>query len=217
MDGNVRWSKKKKVDKNEGYKKGLDKIKEIIELCIENKVKFLTLFALSSENIQRPSVNIIFDIIVNNFESFLEYISIKNDVKVNVFGNKYGLKKNIKKIIETIEINTKENSQLFLNVALNYGAKNEIVYCFNNLLNNKNIKNTVINEKIIRENLYLPNTPDPDILIRTGGFQRLSNFLLFQLSYTELFFTKTLWPEISKKEILNIFYKYKTIERKFGI
>ena len=217
MDGNVRWSKKNKVDKKEGYKKGLDKIKEIIELCIENKVKFLTLFALSSENIQRPSVNIIFDIIVNNFESFLEYVSIKNDVKVNVFGNKYGLKKNIKKIIETIEINTKENSQLFLNVALNYGAKNEIVYCFNNLLNNKNIKNTVINEKIIRENLYLPNIPDPDILIRTGGFQRLSNFLLFQLSYTELFFTKTLWPDITKQEVKNIFNTYLNIERKYGL
>ena len=217
MDGNVRWSKKKKVDKKEGYKKGLDKIKEIIELCIENKVKFLTLFALSSENIQRPSVNIIFDIIVNNFESFLEYVSIKNDVKVKVFGNNYGLKKNIKKIIETIEINTKENSQLFLNVALNYGAKNEIVYCFNNLLNNKNIKNTVINEKIIRENLYLPNTPDPDILIRTGGFQRLSNFLLFQLSYTELFFTKTLWPDITKQEVKNIFNTYLNIERKYGL
>jgi undecaprenyl diphosphate synthase len=177
----------------------------------------LTLFALSSENIQRPSVNIIFDIIVNNFESFLEYVSIKNDVKIKVFGNKYGLKKNIKKIIETIEINTKENNQLFLNVALNYGAKNEIVYCFNNLLNNKNIKNTVINEKIIRENLYLPNTPDPDILIRTGGFQRLSNFLLFQLSYTELFFTKTLWPDITKQEIKNIFNTYLNIERKYGL
>jgi len=216
MDGNVRWAKKKKISKKNGYKKGLNKIKEVIEISLENKVKFLTLFALSSENIQRISISVIFDLISNNLDDFLEDISKNNKVKIKIFGNKNDLPKKIKKIIEKIEIVTKGNSQLYLNVALNYGSKNEIVQCFNNLLNN-NAKDEVINEQIIRDNLYLPDVPDPDILIRTGGFQRLSNFLLFQISYTELFFTKTLWPEITEKEIINIFNKYKNIERKYGL
>ena len=216
MDGNVRWAKKKRISKKKGYKKGLDKIKEVTEICLENKVKFLTLFALSSENIQRISVNIIFDLILNNLDIYLDNISKNNKVKIQIFGNRNDLPIKIKKIIEKIEIVTKNNNQLYLNVALNYGSKNEIVQCFNNLLNN-DAKDEVINEQIIRDNLYLPDVPDPDILIRTGGFQRLSNFLLFQISYTELFFTKTLWPEITEKEIIDIFNKYKNIERKYGL
>ena len=180
-------------------------------------MKYLTLFALSSENIQRTGVNIIFDIISDNLDIFLEDVSNNYKVRINIFGNKHDLPRKIKKIIEKIEILTKENNKLQLNVALNYGSKNELIYCFNNLLNKKNYADLVINEKIIRENLYLPKIPDPDILIRTGGFQRLSNFLLFQLSYTELFFTKTLWPDISKQEIKDIFEKYKFIERKYGL
>ena len=217
MDGNVRWAKKKKISIKEGYKKGLDKTNEIIELCLENKVKFLTLFALSSENINRPNVNIIFELISNNFNVFLEDITKNNKVRVQIFGNTNNLPKNIIRIIKKIEIATKENNQLHLNVALNYGSRNELVYCFNNLFNKKKNKDIVINEKIIRDNLYLSDVPDPDILIRTGGFQRLSNFLLFQLSYTDLFFTKTLWPDITKQEIINIFDEYKIIEKKYGL
>ena len=217
MDGNVRWAKKKKISIKEGYKKGLDKTNEIIELCLENKVKFLTLFALSSENINRPNVNIIFELISNNFNVFLEDITKNNKVRVQIFGNTNNLPKNIIRIIKKIEIATKENNQLHLNVALNYGSRNELVYCFNNLFNKKKNKDIVINERIIRDNLYLSDVPDPDILIRTGGFQRLSNFLLFQLSYTDLFFTKTLWPDITKREIINIFDKYKIIEKKYGL
>jgi len=217
MDGNVRWAKKKKISIKEGYKKGLDKTNEIIELCLENKVKFLTLFALSSENINRPNVNIIFELISNNFNVFLEDITKNNKVRVQIFGNTNNLPKNIIRIIKKIEIATKENNQLHLNVALNYGSRNELVYCFNNLFNKKKNKDIVINERIIRDNLYLSDVPDPDILIRTGGFQRLSNFLLFQLSYTDLFFTKTLWPDITKREIINIFNEYKIIEKKYGL
>ena len=217
MDGNVRWAKKKKISIKEGYKKGLDKTNEIIELCLENKVKFLTLFALSSENINRPNVNIIFELISNNFNVFLEDITKNNKVRVQIFGNTNNLPKNIIRIIKKIEIATKENNQLHLNVALNYGSRNELVYCFNNLFNKKKNKDIVINERIIRDNLYLSDVPDPDILIRTGGFQRLSNFLLFQLSYTDLFFTKTLWPDITKREIINIFDKYRIIEKKHGL
>ena len=217
MDGNNRWSKKKKISNKDGYQKGLNKINEIIDLFLEKKIKFLTLFALSSENMKRMNVNLIFELISNNFDNFLNNISRNNQVKIQVFGNINGLPKKTKKIVQKNQKITKNNNKLILNIALNYGSKNELVDCFNNLLNNKLKKNIKINEKSIRDNLYLPSLPDPDILIRTGGFQRLSNFLLFQLSYTELFFTKTLWPEISKKEIQNIFYKYKNIERKFGI
>jgi len=216
MDGNARWSKREKISKKQGYQKGLDKIKEIIELSLEKRVKYLTLFALSSENIHRPGINIIFDIISNNLDSFLEDISKNEKIKVRIFGSRNDLPKKIIKIINQIEILTKNNNQLCLNIAFNYGSKNELVHCFNNLIKNIN-KNIVINEKNIRDNLYLPDVPDPDILIRTGGFKRLSNFLLFQLSYTELFFTNTLWPEITKKEILNFFEQYKIIERKYGL
>jgi len=217
MDGNNRWSKKKKISNKEGYQKGLNKINEIIDLFLEKKIKFLTLFALSSENMKRMNVNLIFELISNNFDNFLKNISRNNQVKIQVFGNINGLPNKTKKIVQKIQKITKNNNQLILNIALNYGAKNELVYCFNNLFNKMQNSNIKITEKIIRDNLYLSNVPDPEILIRTGGFQRLSNFLLFQLSYTELFFTKTLWPDITKKEIISIFNKYKAIERKFGL
>ena len=217
MDGNARWAKKKKISRKEGYKKGIDKIKELSEICLDNKIKFLTVFALSSENIKRSNVNIIFDIISNHLDSFLEYVIKTNKIRIRIFGNKNQLSEKINKIINKIEITTKENNELFLNVALNYGSIDELIYCFNNLINNKNKRIININEKIIRNNFYLQNVPDPDLLIRTGGFQRLSNFLLFQLSYTELFFTKTLWPDITKREIINIFNKFKLVERKYGL
>ena len=217
MDGNARWAKKKRISRKEGYKKGIDKIKELSEICLDNKIKFLTVFALSSENIKRSNVNIIFDIISNHLDSFLEYVIKTNKIRIRIFGNKNQLSEKINKIINKIEITTKENNELFLNVALNYGSIDELIYCFNNLINNKNKRIININEKIIRNNFYLQNVPDPDLLIRTGGFQRLSNFLLFQLSYTELFFTKTLWPDITKREIINIFNKFKLVERKYGL
>ena len=198
MDGNARWAKKKNINKKEGYKKGLDKIKEITDICLQNKIKFLTLFALSSENIKRLSVNIIFDIISNDLNAFLAEITNNNKIRVKIIGNKDNLPKKILQNINKIEKITKENRKLNLHIAFNYGSKNEIIDCFSKLLKNKNIKKLQINENLIRDNLYVPNIPDPDILIRTGGFKRLSNFLLFQLSYTELFFTKTLWPDLSK-------------------
>jgi len=217
MDGNARWAKKKGISKQQGYQKGLNKIKDLIDIFIENKIKYLTIFALSSENIKRIGVHIIFDIMIKNVDIFLEDIAKNNKVRIKIIGKKNNLPKKINNIIEKIEKITKKNNSLNLNVALNYGSKNELIDCFNNLINKNKNKGIKIDEKIIRENLYLTNIPDPDLLIRTGGYQRLSNFLLFQLSYTELFFTNTLWPEITKKEILNFFEQYKIIERKYGL
>ena len=119
--------------------------------------------------------------------------------------------------LSNLETQTIHNKLLNLNIAFNYGFVDELLYLINNILNLSNNKKIIINELLIKKNLYLPDTPYPDLLIRTGGFTRLSNFFLFQLSYSELFFTKTLWPDLSKKEVLNIFNKYKKTERKYGL
>ena len=217
MDGNARWAKQNKVSKKVGYQKGLNKINQIIDICIENKIKHLTLFALSTENFQRSSIKIIFEIIKGNYKFFLDEMSNKKKVKIKFIGTKYNLSKNIKEKISTIEKKTLKNKLLNLNIAFNYGFLNELLYLVNNIVDLSLTNKIVINEKLIRKNLYLPKTPDPDLLIRTGGFSRLSNFFLFQLSYSELFFTKTLWPDISRNEILKIFNKFQNIERKYGL
>ena len=217
MDGNARWARKKKISSEKGYKKGLEKIKEIVDICINNKIKYLTIFALSSENIKRPRVEVIFKIIKNTFKDLVDNFFKENNIKVLVLGDKNNLPININNILNKIEVITKNNKLLNLNIAFNYGAINEIVFSINKIIKYKEKKNLIVNEQTIRDNLYLPNTPDPDILIRTGGFQRLSNFFLFQLSYTELFFTDTLWPDITKQEIETILDKYKKIERKYGL
>ena len=217
MDGNARWAKQNKVSKKVGYQKGLNKINQIIDICIENKIKHLTLFALSTENFQRSSIKIIFEIIKGNYKFFLDEMSNKKKVKIKFIGTKYNLSKNLKEKISTIEKKTLKNKLLNLNIAFNYGFLNELLYLVNNIVDLSLTNKIVINEKLIRKNLYLPKTPDPDLLIRTGGFSRLSNFFLFQLSYSELFFTKTLWPDISKNEILKIFNKFQNIERKYGL
>lgn len=217
MDGNVRWSRGKNISIKEGYKKGLFKIKEIIDVCIENKVKYLTLFALSSENIKRSNIHIIFDVMTNHFDDLINNITQENKVAIKIIGRRNNLPSNINKILDNLETLTKNNHKLKLNIAFNYGSISEFIYSINKIIKLNKKKEIIVNEKLIRDNLYLPNVVDPDILIRTGGFQRLSNFFLFQLSYTELFFTDTLWPDITKKEINNIFEKFKIIKRKHGL
>ena len=217
MDGNVRWAKQNNVSKKVGYQKGLNKINQIVDICIDNKIKHLTLFALSTENFQRSSIKIIFEVIKGNYKIFLDEMSYKKKVKIKFIGTKHNLSKNIKEKISTIEKKTLKNKLLNINIAFNYGFLNELLYLINNIVDLSLTNKIVINEKLIRKNLYLPKTPDPDLLIRTGGFSRLSNFFLLQLSYSELFFTKTLWPDISKSEILKIFNKFQKIERKYGL
>ena len=190
MDGNKRWSKLNNVDVKDGYLKGLYKIKDIVKICIEENIKHLTLYALSSENTKRPSVSLIFEILTDEYKHFFEDLDFKNDVKVKIIGEKKGLPHNVLNILTNIENQTKEN--------------------------NKN-KKIIINETLLQEQMYLSNIPDPDLLIRTGGFQGLSNFLLLKLSYTELFFTKTFWPDLDKKELLQIFENYRNIKRNYGL
>lgn len=217
MDGNSRWAKKNNLSKKEGYKKGLSNIKNIIDVCLDYKIKFLTVFALSNENFKRPSVNIIFNLIENELNFLLKDFINDNKVKIRILGKKNNLPINIKKIFQKLETSTNNNTKINLNVGFNYGGINEIIYSINKIIHSHSSHNISINENMIRNNLYIPNIPDPDILIRTGGFKRLSNFLLFQISYTELFFTKTLWPDFNKIKMKKIIKKYFHIERKYGL
>lgn len=215
MDGNQRWSKKNNLSLKDGYLEGLNKIREIIKISIEYNLSYLTIYALSSENIKRASVASIFDIMIDEYEKLLNEFKSNKEVKIKIIGEKNNLPKKIISILNSLEHETINNNKLQLNIAFNYGTDKELISIFNNIVKENKIKN--INNKIIKQNMYLSNIPDPDLLIRTGGHQRLSNFLLLKLSYTELFFTKTLWPDLSKKEIVNIFEDFMNIERKYGL
>ena len=217
MDGNKRWSKLNNVSLKEGYLKGLYKIKEIAKICIEKNIKHLTLFALSSENIKRPSVSIIFDILYHEYNNLLKEFEFKNYIKIKIIGEREGISSKICNIFNNIENKTKENKKLNLNIAFNYGTNKELLSIINNIIKIHKSNKIIINEDLLKNQMYLSNTPDPDLLIRTGGFQRLSNFLLLKLSYTELFFTKTLWPDLDKEELLDIFSNYKNVERNYGL
>ena len=172
---------------------------------------------MSSENTKRPSVSVIFEILTDEYKNFFEDFDVKNDVKIKIIGEKKGLPHNVRNILSNIENQTKENNKLNLNIAFNYGTNKELLSMINNIVDLHKNKKVIINENLLQEQMYLPNVPDPDLLIRTGGFQRLSNFLLLKLSYTELFFTQTLWPNLTKKEILKIIESFYSIERKYGL
>ena len=217
MDGNKRWSENNKLNLKEGYLRGIDKIKEITDLCLKNNIEYLTLYALSSENINRKSISTIFEILTSKYQKILKEFDSQKLIKINIIGEKNNLPKNILNILDELEFKTKKNKKLNLNIAFNYGTDKEIISIVKKILSSHNLNKEKNITKLIKENMYLSNIPDPDLLIRTGGFQRLSNFLLLKLSYTELFFSKTLWPDLSKEEIINIFEKFSKIERKYGL
>ena len=216
MDGNKRWSDSNGVSLKNGYIQGFNKIEEIIKICITKKIKYLTLYALSSENIKRSSVSLIYEVLLSEYKKIFDNSKFLKAVKVNVIGEKNNISNKIIKIISDIENKIKSNDKLFLNIAFNYGTDKEIISIIKNILK-KNIDNVNINNALIRNEMYLSNMPDPDILIRTGGYKRLSNFLLMNLSYTELFFTETLWPDLKEKEILSIFEQFNKIKRNYGL
>ena len=214
MDGNQRWSKNNNTSLMDGYTKGIKKIHEIINFCIEKKIPNLTIYALSSENYKRQSVNIIFQLIEKSYKDFLNVIGKKKEVQIRIIGEKKLLSKKFLEIFSNIESITKNHNKLNLNIAFNYGTFDELINIFNNI---KNSQSELIDEKQIRANMYLKDAPDPDILIRTGGFQRLSNFILLNLSYTELFFTNTLWPNFSLEELEGIVEKFENTKRNYGL
>ena len=213
MDGNGRWGIKNKGSRNLGHKAGLYTIEEIIKETLKQKINYLTLFVFSTDNWKRPKKEITF--LFNLLESFLiKKINkfVTNEIKLMVVGSKKKLPRNLKKLLNESEIKTFRNKKLQINIALNYGSKEELL----NAMKIINKKKKKINQKNIEENLYTKNVPNPDILIRTGNTKRLSNFLLWQLAYTEIFFEKKLWPDFTKKDFRIILNNFRIIKRNFG-
>ena len=212
MDGNGRWGIKHHNSRNKGHKAGLETVEAVIKIALEKKIPYLTLFAFSTENWKRPKteVNFLFKLLESFLKKKIELFN-KNKIKLKIIGEKKFPKK-LNKLLNISEKKTKQNLKLQINLALNYGSKKEIINAIK-LLNKKGSK---INENNLSNMLYTKNIPDPDLLIRTGNTKRLSNFLLWQLSYSEIFFSKKLWPEFKPKDFLNIISKYKKIKRNFG-
>ena len=214
LDGNKRWAKRNRVNIKDAYKEGLENINNLIDISLNLKLKYLTLFTLSSENIKRKNVSSIFQIIFEDFEKFLDKIISQKLVKINVIGSSNNLPKKIINLITNSEEETKKNKDLILNLAFNYGFKDEIRRVLTKVQKHKiNTKN--FNE--INKLFFLGTIPDPDILIRTGGEKRLSNFIMYNLTYTEIFFINTLWPDFSRDELVNIIKEYKKISRRYGL
>jgi undecaprenyl diphosphate synthase len=213
MDGNGRWGLKNKKSRNSGHKAGLNTVENIIKHTIKNNIKFLTLYAFSTENWKRPQKEISF--LFNLLQNFLKKKTNKlnkNGIKLKIIGDKSNFSNKLKKALINSEKITKNNKKLQINLALNYGAKNEILNAIS-LIKKKKISFT---ENNINKNLYTNDSPNPDILIRTGNTKRLSNFLLWQIAYTEIFFEKKLWPEFSTQDYNRILEKFKQLKRNFG-
>lgn len=216
LDGNKRWSKKNNVSLKYAYREGLNNINKILSYVFEYNLKYITLFTLSSENINRSSINNIFEVIYSDFSNFFDKIIEENLIKIKVIGSRRNLPKKIIELINHCEKETKNNNSLNLNLAFNYGFKDELKNAL--IKYSKNHENININNNNeINDLFYLGNDPDPDLLIRTGGEKRLSNFIMYNLTYTELFFTDSLWPDFSKYELLQIINKYNKIQRKYGL
>tara|TARA_A100001388_G_scaffold274953_1_gene259530 strand:+ start:686 stop:1363 length:678 start_codon:yes stop_codon:yes gene_type:complete len=213
MDGNGRWGLKKNKTRNYGHLRGIKTVEKIVQEALKKRLKFLTLFTFSTENWRRPKteINFLFKLLENYIGKELKNL-IKQNIKIKIIGNLNKVPSNLKKKLKKVEILTKKNFKLQINVALNYGSRQEIVSTLKKL----NKKKTLINEKTISQNLYTKNIPDPDILIRTGNTNRLSNFLLWQLQYSEIFFEKKLWPDFNQRDFSKILDKYNKIKRNFG-
>ena len=215
LDGNKRWAKKNNINLKKAYKNGLDNIYNLINNCIEIKVKYLTFFTLSSENINRTSVKYIFQVIYDGYSFFFNKIIKEKKVKIRIIGSKNNLPKKILQLIEHCENQTKENNQLLVNIVFNYGFKDDIKQVLEKIKENSLIK--IDNEEKIKKLFLLGNIPDPDFLIRTGGEKRLSNFIMYNLTYSEIFFIDTLWPDFKLKEFQDIISKYNKISRRYGL
>tara|TARA_B100000287_G_scaffold298189_1_gene281395 strand:+ start:831 stop:1505 length:675 start_codon:yes stop_codon:yes gene_type:complete len=212
MDGNGRWGLKNKNSRNAGHKAGLNTVEKIIKQTIKNKISFLTLFAFSTENWKRPKkeINFLFSLLENFLKKRIEELHSQN-IKLKILGSKKFSSK-LNKLLNKSEKKTSKNTKLQINLALNYGSKSELIEAFKKMKKNKSI----INEKNLSKNLQTRNIPDPDLLIRTGDTKRLSNFLLWQLAYSEIFFEKKLWPAFNEKDYNRIIKEYKNIKRNFG-
>ena len=213
MDGNGRWGVKHKKSRNAGHRAGLNTVDLIINHCINHKIEFLTLYTFSSENWKRPKneITFLFKLLENFLRNKINEI-IKKDIRLKFIGELGKLPIKLQKLIKLSEKKTINKKSLHINIALNYGSKIELI----NTVKKIKKKKIMINAKNIDNNLYTKHLPNPDLLIRTGDTHRLSNFLLWQLSYTEIFFEKKLWPDFTDKDFNKIINKFKSIKRNFG-
>ena len=212
MDGNGRWGLKYKNSRNSGHKAGLKTVEKIIKASIKYKIRFLTLYAFSTENWKRPKneIKYLFNLLENFLVNKIEELN-KENIKLKIIGVK-NFSSKLNNLLKISEKKTSKNNKLQINLALNYGSKYELINAFKNL----NKKKEKVNEKNLRKYLQTKNIPDPDLLIRTGNTKRLSNFLLWQLAYSEIFFVKKMWPEFNEKDYNKILNKFRYIKRNFG-
>ena len=213
MDGNGRWGIKHKNSRNAGHRAGLNSVEKIINECIIKSINYLTLYAFSTENWKRPQgeINFLFNLLENFLSNKIDNLK-KKKIKLKFIGEINTLPLKLKKHIDDSEKKTSKNTGLQVNIALNYGSKNELINSIK-LIKKKKIE---INEMNISKNLFTKDIPDPDILIRTGNRQRLSNFMLWQIAYTEIFFEKKLWPDFNATDFKKTLSKFKSIKRNFG-
>ena len=210
MDGNGRWGKKRGKGRNFGHLKGVEVVKKIVKSSIKLDIPIITFYVFSSENWKRPKKEILFlfKLIKSYFDKEIKNI-VREGIKINILGESEKLDRNIRSTLITTVNRTKNNKKIVVNLAINYGSKKEILNSCKKITKKINIKN-------FERNLYTKNMPDPDILIRTGGHRRLSNFMLWQLAYSELYFLKKLWPDFSSKDLIKIIKDYKKIKRNYG-
>ncbi len=213
MDGNGRWGLKKKNSRNYGHKIGLQTVEKIINAAIKNKIKYLTLFVFSTENWKRPNneIKYLFTLLAKYIDKETNNL-LKKKIKIKLIGNIKQFPRYLSAKIKRVEKITRSSNKIQINMALNYGSKQEIINAFRHV-NKKKLK---INTKNIEKNLYTYGIPDPEILIRTGNTNRISNFMLWQLIYTEIFFIKKMWPEFTEKDFHKIIKKFNNINRNFG-
>ena len=210
MDGNGRWGKKRGKGRNYGHLKGVETVKKVVGESIKNKIPVITFFVFSSENWKRPKseISYLFKLIQNYFSEELENV-VSQGIKINIIGELSKISHNTKRILKKVMQHTKLNKKIIVNLAINYGSRNEIMQAFKKCKNFKNLRN-------FQKNLYTKKMPDPDILIRTGGHKRLSNFMLWQLAYSEMFFLNKLWPDFNIHDLRRIIKEYKKMTRNFG-
>ena len=214
MDGNGRWGEKKRKGRNFGHLKGVETVKRVVKESIKFRIPIISFYVFSSENWKRPQQEkkFLFKLIKNYFSEELENI-ISEGIKINIIGEIKKFSNDLKSILKKTEKLTKKNKKIIVNLAINYGSKFEIIQAFKKTKKNLNKKNF---EKNFEKNLYTKNMPNPDILIRTGGYKRLSNFMLWQLAYSELFFLNKFWPEFNSSDLRKIINNYKKIKRNYG-
>ena len=213
MDGNGRWGKKRNKSRNFGHLNGVKTVQKVVKSSIKLNIPIITFYVFSTENWKRPKseINFLFRLINSYFNKEINNV-IKNNIKINIIGNTTGLPLKLKKILKNAMQKTIDNKKLIINLAINYGSRTEITDSYKKIKNKK----IPISERSIKANLYTKNLVDPDILIRTGGKKRLSNFMLWQLAYTELYFIKKLWPDFKENDLKKIIKEFKIIKRNFG-